>query len=159
MNDCDGVRAAVDVAADPANPPGWDLLEYRGYRGSVLFDAAAGEFHGRLVNVRAIVTFVGRSADEVKAAFRDSVEDHLQWAVEEGREPEPPGSGPCGAPYLTHLPYHACRAIEAAAHAAGQSVGEWVAARAVEAVADPPEPHRTPKDSQRTVPNATAARA
>ena len=159
MSDYDEVRAAVDVAADPSNPPGWDLLEYRGYRGSVLFDAAAGEFHGRLANVRAIVTFVGRSADEVKAAFRDSVEDYLHWVAEDGYEPCPPRPGPCGEPYLTHLPYHACRAIEAAAHAAGQSVGEWVAARAAEAVADPPEPHRPPADAQRTAPNATAARA
>ena len=134
------VRAAVDFAADPSNPPGWDLLEHRGYRGSVLFDAAAGEFHGRLANVRAIVTFVGRSVDELKAAFRDSVDDYLQWAVEEGREPEPPGAGPCGEPYLTHLPYEACRRIEKAAHAAGQSVGEWIADRAAEAVASESEP-------------------
>ena len=154
--------AAVDLAApDDPNPPGWDLLEYRGYRGEVMLDAAAGCFHGNVVNMRPDgVTFVADSVGGLQEALKDSVDDYLRHCAEHGHEPCPPRPGPCGEPYLTHLPYHACRAIETAAHAAGQSVGEWVAARAAEAVADPPEPHRPPADAQqRTAPNATAARA
>ena len=150
--------AAVDLAApDDPNPPGWDLLEYRGYRGEVTLDAAAGYFSGHVVNMRPDgVTFIADSVGGLREALKDSVDDYLQYCRERGKEPNPPLPGPCGEPYLTHLPYHACRAIREAAHRAGQSVGEWVADRAAEAVADPAEPHRPPPDSSRPHPQATA---
>ena len=151
---------ADPVAYEPGNPPGWDTLEYRGYRGAVIFDVAADELYGHVANIRPDgINFVGRTTEELRVALRESVDEYLAYCEKRGHEPCPPLPGPCGEPYLTHLPYHACRAIEAAAHAAGQSVGEWVAARAAEAVADPPAPHRPPADAQRAAPKATAARA
>ena len=134
------MTAAAPTDPEAPNPPGWDTLEYRGYRGTVLFDEAADAFYGHVANLRRDgVTFVGRTTEELRKALRDSIEFYLECCAADGREPEPPGAGPCGEPYLTHLPYEACRRIEKAAHAAGQSVGEWIADRAAEAVASESE--------------------
>lgn len=68
-------------------------LEYKGYVGSVTFDAEAEILHGTVVNTRDVITFQGQSVEEIKAAFVDSVEDYLEFCAELGREPEKPMSG------------------------------------------------------------------
>ncbi|MFC6619261.1 type II toxin-antitoxin system HicB family antitoxin [Deinococcus radiophilus] len=68
-------------------------LEYKGYVGSVTFDAEAEILHGTVVNTRDVITFQGKSVSETKAAFEDSVEDYLEFCAELGREPEKPMSG------------------------------------------------------------------
>ncbi len=49
-------------------------LEYRGYIGSVTFDAEAEILHGTVVNTRDVITFQGESVSEIKQAFKESVE-------------------------------------------------------------------------------------
>lgn len=68
-------------------------MEHRGYRGTVVFDDAAGIFHGSVVGIRDTVTFQGESVAEVRQAFRDSVDDYLEFCAERGEEPDKPLSG------------------------------------------------------------------
>nr|WP_255578999.1 type II toxin-antitoxin system HicB family antitoxin [Deinococcus sp. RIT780] len=68
-------------------------LEYKGYIGSVTFDAEAGHLYGTVVNTRDVITFVGESVAEVRQAFADSVEDYLAFCAELGEQPEKPMSG------------------------------------------------------------------
>lgn len=68
-------------------------LEYRGYIGSVSFDAEAEILHGTVVNTRDVITFQGESVSEIKQAFKESVEDYLAFCAELGEEPEKPMSG------------------------------------------------------------------
>lgn len=68
-------------------------MEYKGYRASVSYDASAEIFHSEVLNTRTVLTFQGNSVDELKAAFRDTVDDYLAWCRERGKDPEKPYSG------------------------------------------------------------------
>ena len=69
------------------------MLNYKGYTGHVEFDDEAGIFHGEVLDLRDVVTFQGKSVDELEQAFRDSVEDYLEFCEERGEEPDKPFSG------------------------------------------------------------------
>ena len=68
------------------------MMRHKGYVGKVT-DFDDGFFHGRIVNIRDVVTFEGTTAAEVETSFRDSVEDYLAMCEEEGAEPLRPFSG------------------------------------------------------------------
>ena len=53
--------------------------QHKGYEGRVEFDAEAKIFHGEVVGTRDIITFIGKSSEEVEAAFRDSIDDYLEF--------------------------------------------------------------------------------
>ena len=97
------------------------MTPYKGYTARVVFDDEAMAFHGRVEGIGHVVTFEGRTAEEVRQAFRDSVDDYLAWAAEDGFEPEAPFSGEIA---VTASPEQH-RAMHAAAVAAGLPLGEW----------------------------------
>lgn len=55
------------------------MMEYKGYVGQVNFDDEVGIFHGEVVNTRDVITFQGKSVDEIRHAFHDSVDEYLEW--------------------------------------------------------------------------------
>ena len=69
------------------------MLKYKGYTGSVDFDDKAEIFHGEVSGLRDVITFEGRSANELKKAFRDSIEEYLEFCKELGQKPDKPFSG------------------------------------------------------------------
>lgn len=69
------------------------MLKHKGYTGAVIYDDEARIFHGEVVGIRAVITFQGSTVDEIEQAFRDSVEDYLEWCKKRGKEPEKPHSG------------------------------------------------------------------
>lgn len=69
------------------------MMEYRGYRGVVVYDDEAGLLHGEVVDTRDVITFQGSSVSEVQQAFRDSVDEYLTICSERGRSPDRPYSG------------------------------------------------------------------
>jgi predicted HicB family RNase H-like nuclease len=69
------------------------MINYKGYHGTVQYDDEAKIFHGEIINTRTVITFQGTSVDEIEQAFRDSVDDYLEWCTERGKEPEKPFSG------------------------------------------------------------------
>ena len=72
------------------------MLKYKGYIGFVEYDDEAKIFHGDVINTRDVITFEGESVIELEQAFRDSVDDYLNWCREDGGEPEKPYSGTFG---------------------------------------------------------------
>ena len=69
------------------------MMEYKGYLGTVEYDAEAKIFHGDIINTRDVITFQGTTVKEIERAFRDSIDDYIAWCGEEGVEPEKPYSG------------------------------------------------------------------
>ncbi|MGE0199617.1 MAG: type II toxin-antitoxin system HicB family antitoxin [Candidatus Melainabacteria bacterium] len=69
------------------------MMEYKGYTGIVEFDDDANLFHGEVIDIRDVVTFQGATADELRQAFRDSVDDYLAFCRERGEDPDKPFSG------------------------------------------------------------------
>lgn len=68
-------------------------MEYKGYIGVVEFDDEAGIFHGDVVNTRDVITFQGKTVAEIKKAFRESVDDYLEFCKQRGEEADKPFSG------------------------------------------------------------------
>jgi len=69
------------------------MMQYKGYTGKVEFDDEADIFHGEVIGLRDVITFQGRTVDEVKEAFRESVDDYLAFCAKRGEEPEKPFTG------------------------------------------------------------------
>ncbi|GAB1482688.1 hypothetical protein MASR2M78_15040 [Treponema sp.] len=69
---------------------GYKMMDYKGYLGVVEYDNDAKIFHGDVINTRDIITFQGTSIAELVNAFKDSIEEYIEWCVAEGVEPEKP---------------------------------------------------------------------
>ena len=64
-----------------------DVIRYKGFLGSVHFDADDEVFHGKIEGIQDLVTFEGQSVGELKNAFQEAVEDYLALCKEAGKEP------------------------------------------------------------------------
>lgn len=69
------------------------MLKYKGYTGYVVYDDEARIFHGEIAAIRTVITFQGTTVDEIEQAFKDSIDDYLEWCVERNKTPEKPHSG------------------------------------------------------------------
>ncbi len=68
-------------------------MTYNGYIASIELDEEAGLFHGEVINTRDVLTFQGRTLDDLRIAFADTVADYIDWCRERGKEPDRPYSG------------------------------------------------------------------
>ena len=68
-------------------------MKYKDYEGSITFDDDAEIFHGEVINTKDVITFQGRSVRELKKAFKESVDDYLNFCKEKGESPDKPFSG------------------------------------------------------------------
>ena len=98
------------------------MMEYKGYIGKVEFDDEAEIFHGEVINTRDVITFQGTTVDEIKQAFRDSVDDYLDFCLQLGHEPEKPFTGK----FMVRIPPDLHRRIYTSARSAGKSLNSWV---------------------------------
>ena len=111
-------------------------MNHHGYEAMITFDEDADIFHGEVVNTRDVITFQGRSVDEIRTAFKDSVDEYLKFCAELGEEPERPYSGKIAL----RIPSSLHRTASSAARAEGKSLNSWLttaverAAAAVERV-------------------------
>ena len=69
------------------------MMKYKGYWGEVAFDNEAKIFHGEVLGLKDVITFQGKSVDEIENAFKDSINEYLSWCKERGEEPEKTYSG------------------------------------------------------------------
>ena len=69
------------------------MLHYKGYTGAVEFDDEAGVFHGEILDTRDVITFQGTTVEEIEHAFRESLDDYLDFCAERNEEPDKPFSG------------------------------------------------------------------
>jgi predicted HicB family RNase H-like nuclease len=65
-----------------------DVLKYKEYYGDINYSAFDEVFHGKIIGISDLVTFEGSSIKELKKAFKDSVDDYLDFCKELGKEPE-----------------------------------------------------------------------
>ena len=98
------------------------MMEYKGYRGVVAFDDEVDIFHGEVVGTRDVITFQGQSVEELRSAFRLSVDEYLEFCADRGKAPDKPFSGEI--PLTIRPEIH--RAATAAAQAEGKSLNQWL---------------------------------
>jgi predicted HicB family RNase H-like nuclease len=68
------------------------VLTNKGYQGYFDYDQESDIFHGDVMDLTDIITFQGRSIDELKVALAESVEDYLEFCRLQGKTPERPFS-------------------------------------------------------------------
>ena len=131
-------------------------MEYKGYHGLVQFDDEAGIFHGDVIGTRDVVTFQGKTVDELRQAFKDSVNCYLEVCAKLGHQPSKPYSGQIEIRIAPDL--H--RFADEAAAKVGQTLDQWLAdtvARAAVETLDRPLPEWRRVDIQlQTVATAAA---
>jgi predicted HicB family RNase H-like nuclease len=70
-----------------------DMMQYKGYFGSVHFDDEDRIFFGKIEFVRALVSYEGTDAVTLRSAFEEAVDDYLATCRKRGIEPEKPFKG------------------------------------------------------------------
>ena len=65
-----------------------NTMEYKNYIGSVEFSESDGIFFGKVMGVRALISYEGTTAKELIDDFHGSVDDYLALCEQEGIEPE-----------------------------------------------------------------------
>jgi predicted HicB family RNase H-like nuclease len=65
-----------------------NVLEFKGYTGSVEFSAEDKVFFGKITGIRDIVTFEGETVKELTKTFHDAVKDYLETCKELGKDPD-----------------------------------------------------------------------
>jgi predicted HicB family RNase H-like nuclease len=106
------------------------MLHYKGYSGTVDLDPEAAVFHGEVLDLRDVVTFEGRSVEDVERAFRDSIDDYLEMCAERGEQPDRPFSGRL----MVRLSPDLHRELYVRARAEGKSLNRWISDRLGRAV-------------------------
>ncbi|MCY7333148.1 MAG: type II toxin-antitoxin system HicB family antitoxin [Pseudanabaena sp. CAN_BIN31] len=99
-----------------------EILNYKGYAGDVEIDSDANVLHGRVLDIRDLITFQGKTVEEIKLDFQDSVDDYLAFCAELGKDPENPYSGKLL--FQTTPEHH--RLIHLAATKVGKSINAWM---------------------------------
>ena len=98
------------------------MMEYKGYIGRVEYDDEARIFHGEVVNTRDVITFQGTSARGLRKAFRDSVDDYIEFCSKRREPPDKPFSGQ----FVTRISPELHRQLNLAASSSGKSLNAWV---------------------------------
>lgn len=91
-----------------------NTIEYKGYVGSVEFSEADGIFYGKVMGIRALVSYEGTNAKELIDDFHGAVDDYLELCAAEGKEPEKAYKGSFNVRISPEL--HKQAVIFAAAH-------------------------------------------
>jgi predicted HicB family RNase H-like nuclease len=99
-----------------------NMLRHKDYLAGIELDPEAGIFHGEVINARAVLTFEGRSIDELTSAFADTIADYEDWCRERGKDPERPYSGSL----TLRMPPELHRRVAEAAARAGQSLNGFI---------------------------------
>ena len=97
-------------------------MKYKGYTAKIEFDDQANVFHGEVLNLRDVITFQGRTVEELRNAFHDSVEDYLDFCAYRNEPPEKPYSGR----FVVRLTPSLHRAIATQARLADKSLNAWL---------------------------------
>ena len=97
-------------------------MTYRGYTGTVEYDAGDRIFHGRVAGITDIVSFEGASVEALEADFRAGIDSYLEGCEARGIEPQRPYSGR----FVVRLSPELHRDASIAARLARTSMNNWI---------------------------------
>lgn len=98
------------------------MMQYKGYSGRVEYDDDAEIFHGEVIGLRDVITFQGTTVEEIKRAFKESVDDYIDFCAQLGHAPEKPFTGK----FMLRLSPDLHRKVYVAAKQSGESINSWV---------------------------------
>jgi predicted HicB family RNase H-like nuclease len=65
------------------------LLDHRGFQGTIMYSAEDKVLHGRIVGVRGLISYEGESVTDLESDFRLAVDDYISDMQKEGLAPLP----------------------------------------------------------------------
>ena len=65
-----------------------NLMEYKGFLGTIEFSAGDNIMFGKVQGVNASITYEGETINDLISDFHDAIEDYLDYCKEKGIEPE-----------------------------------------------------------------------
>lgn len=96
-------------------------MTHKGYTARVEYDERDDIFVGRVLGIRAIISFHGQTVRELREEFVNAIDDYVGECREQGVRPEKPASGKI----LLRVPPDLHGAALVAAQAAGKSLNQW----------------------------------
>jgi len=65
-----------------------DIIQYKGYYGSVHYSDEDQVFFGKIEYIRSLVNYEGTTVKNLRRAFKEAVDDYLKLCQNEGIEPD-----------------------------------------------------------------------
>ena len=65
-----------------------NLLEYKGYNGTVEYSAEDGVLFGKVIGIKSLISYEGQSISELRDDFEGAIDDYLELCKEKGIAPE-----------------------------------------------------------------------
>lgn len=65
-----------------------NIIEYKGYIGSVEFSEEDEIFFGKVLGIRSLLSYEGETAKELISDFHEAVDEYLDMCESENKEPE-----------------------------------------------------------------------
>ncbi len=65
-----------------------NVMEYKGYTGTVEFSAENNILFGKVTGISGLVSYEGESVSELRRDFEEAVDDYLEMCAENGTEPQ-----------------------------------------------------------------------
>ena len=96
-------------------------MNYKGYSAQIVYEADDDLLVGHIMSINDIIIFHGTSLKEIKAAFKEAVDDYLAYCKEIGKQPNKPFSGKVMFRIAPEI--HAKAAL--AAQLKGISLNQW----------------------------------
>jgi Uncharacterized protein encoded in hypervariable junctions of pilus gene clusters len=97
------------------------MLKYKGYIGDAEYDSEGKIFTGEVKGLRTVITFQGRTTDELEESFKQSIDLYLKMCEEDGISPEKPYSGH----FNVRIPPELHHDIALRAASERKSINEW----------------------------------
>jgi len=98
-----------------------NTMKHKGYTARVEYDERDDIFVGRVLGLRSIISFHGKTVAELRGEFVAAVKDYLADCEEEGITPEKPASGKL----LLRIPSEVHSKALIKAQSAGKSLNQW----------------------------------
>jgi len=70
-----------------------NLMEYKGYLGSVNYNDEDKIFYGRVEYIRSLISYEGHDVESLRNSFQEAVDDYLELVRNQNIEPEQPFKG------------------------------------------------------------------
>ncbi len=112
-----------------------NTMSYKGYSARVEYDDGDGIFLGRIAGIRDGVGFHAESVADLRAAFREAVDDYVATCAKIGKSPQKPYSGQLMVRVDPQVHAKAAQAAELS----GVSLAKWTESVLLEAVRKTPE--------------------
>src|SRR5688572_6721058 len=68
-------------------------MKYKGYIGHVEYDNKLKVLFGEVIGIKDIVTFQAKNVDDLEESFKQSIDEYLEWCLENKEKPEKTFSG------------------------------------------------------------------